>query len=199
MKRYQPGARMDRKQQRGNVAETDQRFGIGRDRIEIHQRQYPRRAPAAADAVNGVNLGVFEHRVEICGAILITPAKIAVAVIDVLAELGLQAEHGDGFQQRIKIGGFPDHPGWRDQPEGVAGLEPLGLDNAARLGGFCARTEGGGGDSSDQCGGQSGSAIQCHPGTMAKPARAVAHNCVSREFASSAVDAARSNVQRSTA
>jgi hypothetical protein len=67
MQGHHAGARMQRQMQRGDVAEAQQRLGIGPHGIQIDQIEIAQRQPAAGQCEDGSDLRIPQQTVELLG------------------------------------------------------------------------------------------------------------------------------------
>ena len=134
VERDQPGARVQRVEHRGQVAEAGQDLRVTADPLELQVRQQARATPSSAHGQDSLDLGIGDQHVDVSGAVHVPTREVPVAVDQVRAALHLEsqgAEHvGDDLDVLAQEGGA----GGIDQPDRVARGEPARLDRRRAAG-----------------------------------------------------------------
>ena len=129
----EPGPRVDAKQQRRDVAESDQDLRIAGDGVEIEVREHAAAAPAAADRQDGADRRVAEEAIDVGRAIGILAGQISMAIAKVRTDPRLEADGSERFDRDLQVDGLERRIRRGDQADDVAGRDPARLDRSERL------------------------------------------------------------------
>ena len=135
--------RVERQQQRRDVAEADDRLGVGARRVQVEVRQQARAAPAAARADDAVDARVQKGVAEVGGAVAVGAGEVAEAAQGVRADARLEPERLPALLRAADVGAA-HRAGGADEAQVAARREPPRTHERARPAGLRGRRRGGG-------------------------------------------------------
>jgi hypothetical protein len=116
----QPGPLAQRHVQRGDVGVAEERLGVLGDQVEVQVGQELHGAEPAGEALDDVDLGVGEHRLQVAGAALGAAGDIAVARLDAVGQLHPVAAGLPPFDPAEQVGAVLPGTGRRRHTDAAA-------------------------------------------------------------------------------